>query len=50
MGMYIRAPPSANTGPDMFMRLAKGYLVPDKLTKKEEVCTLNAEVSALRLF
>ena len=47
MGMHVHVPPSANAGPDAFERLAKGYVVPDGLTKKKEVCALNAEVSAL---
>ena len=47
MGMYVRVPPSANTGPDVFVRLAKGYVVPEKPTKKKEACALNAEVSAI---
>ncbi|KAF8553639.1 hypothetical protein OG21DRAFT_1485291 [Imleria badia] len=45
MGMYVRAPPSGNTAPDAFVRLAKGYVVPDKSEKKKEVCSLNAEVA-----
>ncbi|KAI9462992.1 hypothetical protein HD554DRAFT_2206502 [Boletus coccyginus] len=44
MGMYVHVPPSANAGSDVFVRLAKGYVVPDKSTKKE-VCALNAEVA-----
>ncbi|KAH0832273.1 hypothetical protein J3R83DRAFT_13266 [Lanmaoa asiatica] len=45
MGMYVHSPPSENTGPDVFARLAKGYVVPEKPTKKKEVCALNAEVA-----
>ncbi|KAG8214830.1 hypothetical protein J3R82DRAFT_9979 [Butyriboletus roseoflavus] len=45
MGMYVSAPPSENTGPDVFVRLAKGYVVPEKPAKKKEVCALNAEVA-----
>lgn len=48
MGMYVRVPPSANAGSDVFVRLAKGYVVPDQSTKKKEVCALNAEVSPCR--
>ena len=48
MGMYVHAPPSTNTEPDAFTRLAKGYVVPDKSTKKKEVCALNAEVRSHR--
>lgn len=40
----MRAPPSEDAGPDEFARLAKGYVVPDKSTKREDVCALNAEV------
>ncbi|KAI9464382.1 hypothetical protein HD554DRAFT_2040773 [Boletus coccyginus] len=43
MGMYVHVPPSANAGPDVFVRLGKGYVVPDKSTK--EICALNAEVA-----
>lgn len=46
MGMYVCVSPSESTGPDVFVRLAKGYVVPEKPTKKKEVCALNAEVSA----
>ncbi|KAG6375919.1 hypothetical protein JVT61DRAFT_2787 [Boletus reticuloceps] len=45
MGMYVHVPPSADAGPDVFVRLAKGYVVPDKSRKKKEVCALNAEVA-----
>ena len=49
MGMYVHVSP-ANTEPDVFVRLAKGYVVPDRLTKKKEVCALNAEASARRSY
>ncbi|KAF8441042.1 hypothetical protein L210DRAFT_3645285 [Boletus edulis BED1] len=45
MGVYVDVPQSADTGPDVFVRLAKGYVVPDKSRKKKEVCALNAEVA-----
>ncbi|KAG6378014.1 hypothetical protein JVT61DRAFT_13692 [Boletus reticuloceps] len=44
MGMYVYVPQSADAGPDVFVRLAKSYVVPDKSRKKKEVCALNAEV------
>lgn len=46
LGMYVHVPPSEHAGPDIFVRLAKGYVVPGKPTTKKEVCALNAEVSA----
>ena len=44
MGMYVRTSLSANTGPDVFVRLAKGYVVPDESTEKKDACASNAEV------
>jgi hypothetical protein len=44
----VHVPPSANTGAGIFVRLAKGYVVPDRLTKKE-VCVLNTEVRHLQM-
>lgn len=49
MGMYVRVPPTTSTGAEVFVRLAKGYVVPEKATKKKEVCALNAEVSGARI-
>ena len=46
MGMYVRVPSCETSGPDVFARLAKGYVVPEKPTKKKEACALNAEVGA----
>ncbi|KAF8838899.1 hypothetical protein BDN67DRAFT_970862 [Paxillus ammoniavirescens] len=45
MGTYVRTSPSEETGPDLFMRLAKGYVVPEQPTQRKEVCSLNAEIA-----
>ncbi|KAG9315433.1 hypothetical protein JVU11DRAFT_3043 [Chiua virens] len=45
MGMYVRVPPSEGAEPDVFVRLAKGYVVPEEPEKKKEVCASNAEVA-----
>ncbi|KAF9235674.1 hypothetical protein BU15DRAFT_89510 [Melanogaster broomeanus] len=45
MGTYVRSPQTEDIGPDLFVRLAKGYVVPEKPTERKDVCSFNAEIA-----
>ncbi|KAI6155834.1 hypothetical protein BKA82DRAFT_1008041 [Pisolithus tinctorius] len=45
LGTYIRISPSMTPGHDTFIKLAKKYRVPEKMSQRKEVCAQNAEIA-----